>query len=105
MTETGNSFSKSAHMSSIHTFPASVRNQGDYCYLFQRSQVGGGKITRLVLPLENNLDLSIIGWTKTLKYKSLTMNNKIFGPTKVAVIGLAPPALTLKVGTSLTSQI
>ena len=40
-----------------------------------------------------NLKLTIIGPTRTLKiYKALTINDKIFGLTKVGVVGPAPPA-------------
>ena len=42
-------------------------------------------------PFEKNLNLTIIGPTRTLKIQGV--NNKIFSPTKVGVVGPAPPAL------------
>ena len=42
---------------------------------------------------KKNLNLTIIGPTRTLKIQVLTINKKIFGPTKVGVVGPAPPAL------------
>ena len=41
----------------------------------------------LVRQFEKNLHLTIIGPTRTI-------NDKIFSPTKVAVVGPAPPALS-----------
>ena len=54
---------------------------------------GGGRSTRLVRPFKKNVNFTIIGPTRTLKKKALIINKKIFGPTKVGVVGPAPPAL------------
>ena len=54
---------------------------------------GDGRSARLVRPFEKNLKLTIIGPTRTLKYKASTINDKIVGPTKVGVVGPTPPAL------------
>ena len=44
-------------------------------------------------PGQVRVKLTIIGPTRTLKYKASTINDKIFGPTKVGVVGPIPPAL------------
>ena len=62
-----------------------------YCIIIR----SGGRRSRLVRPFEKNLNLTIIGPTLTLNYKALTINDKIFGPTKVGVVGPAPPALII----------
>ena len=54
---------------------------------------GNGRNARLVRPSEERLNLTIIGPTKLWKYKALTINGKIFGPTKVGMVEPAPPAL------------
>ena len=54
---------------------------------------GGGRSTRLVRPFEKKLNLTIIGPTIILKIQGVDHDNKIFGPTKVGVVGPAPPAL------------
>ena len=59
-------------------------------FLLHRS---GGRRSRLVQPFEKNLNLTIIGPTWTLKLQGSDHNDKIFGPTKVGVVGPAPPAL------------
>ena len=43
--------------------------------------------------LKMNLYLTIIGPTITLKIQGFDHSDKIFGPTKVGVVGPAPPAL------------
>ena len=56
----------------------------------QNSVRGGGRSARF----EKNLNLSIIGLTRTLKYKALTINKKNFlGPTNVGAVGPAPPTV------------
>ena len=58
------------------------------------SNRGGGRSTRLVRPFEKKLNLTIIGPTIILKIQGVDHDNKIFGPTKVGVVGPAPPALS-----------
>ena len=53
----------------------------------------GRRRSRLVRPFEKNFNLTIIVRPEHWNYKALTINNKIFGPTKVGVVGLALPAL------------
>ena len=59
---------------------------------------GGGRNAALIRPFAKILDQAIIGPTKILKYKTLTGNGKIFGPTPtmVGVVGSLPPALLIK---------
>ena len=52
---------------------------------------GGRWSVRLVRPFEKNLNLTIIDPTRTLKIQ--VSDNKIFRPTKVELVGPAPPAL------------
>ena len=47
----------------------------------------------MVRPFEKKLNLTIIGPTIILKIQGVDHDNKIFGPTKVGVVGPAPPAL------------
>ena len=61
---------------------------------------GGGRSATLVCP-----NLTIIGPTRTMKNKVLTINDKIFGPTLVRVVGLAPQALCLWVDTACLREM
>ena len=54
---------------------------------------GGEKSARLVRPFEKNLNLTIIGPTRSLKIQGFDISYKNFGPTKVGVVGPAPPVL------------
>ena len=54
----------------------------------------GERSARLVRPFEKNLNLTIIGPTRTFECRTLTINSQTFGPTKIGVVGPAPPALT-----------
>ena len=45
--------------------------------------------------VEKNLNLLIIGPTNILKIEGFDHDGKIFGPTKVEVVGQAPPALKI----------
>ena len=58
---------------------------------------GGGRSTRLVRPFKKNLNLTIIGPTRTLKIQGFDHKYKDFGLTKVGLVGSAPPALACDV--------
>ena len=55
---------------------------------------GGGRSARQIRPFEKNLKTTIICPVRTLKMHGFDGNEKIFGPTKVGVVGLALPALS-----------